>query len=548
MAGFRPGRSRNTQGFPLTLFSDLGLADPILKAVAAEGYETPTPIQAQAIPAILSGTDMIGLAQTGTGKTAAFVLPLLHRVFELQNRPQPKTTSALVLAPTRELAAQIADSIRAYGQKMRHSATVVVGGVRPMPQARALARGLDIVVATPGRLIDHMDAGAVRLDQTTTIVLDEADHMLDLGFLPAIRRILSALPRERQTVLLSATMPKPIRALAADFLTDPVEIAVAPASKPIDRIDQQVLLMEKDAKRQALVDVLSKAENMDRAIVFTRTKHGADKVTRQLEQAGLSAAAIHGNKSQGQRQRALDSFRSGRTPILVATDIAARGIDVDGVSHVVNYELPNVPEAYVHRIGRTARAGRSGVAVSFVDREERAYLRDIERLIGKTLVEREDDRHMTAPARGPRKGGRGGGRPQGGAPRGGQRGEGRNGDGQQRREARGERQRGGRDEIWSNDGSGRSGRGFGGGRGENRSEARGERPHHDHAHRDHKGPRDQAGQRDGQGRGGQGRGGQRADAGRGGGRGADGGFEGRRRPAQRGERRGGARDGAGHHG
>jgi ATP-dependent RNA helicase RhlE len=528
----------------LTLFSDLGLADPILKAVAAEGYETPTPIQAQAIPAILSGTDMIGLAQTGTGKTAAFVLPLLHRVFELQNRPQPKTTSALVLAPTRELAAQIADSIRAYGQKMRHSATVVVGGVRPMPQARALARGLDIVVATPGRLIDHMDAGAVRLDQTTTIVLDEADHMLDLGFLPAIRRILSALPRERQTVLLSATMPKPIRALAADFLTDPVEIAVAPASKPIDRIDQQILLMEKDAKRKALVDVLSKAENMDRAIVFTRTKHGADKVTRQLEQAGLGAAAIHGNKSQGQRQRALDSFRSGRTPILVATDIAARGIDVDGVSHVVNYELPNVPEAYVHRIGRTARAGRSGVAVSFVDREERAYLRDIERLIGKTLIEREDDRHMGAPARGPRKGGRGGGRPQGGGQRAGagRSGEGRNGEGQQRREARGDRpQRGGRDEIWSNDGSGR---GFGGrGRGDNRGEGRGERQAQggERPHRDHKGPRDNAGQRDGQGRGGP-----RGESGRGG-RGSDGGFEGRRRPAQRGERRG-ARDGAGHHG
>jgi ATP-dependent RNA helicase RhlE len=388
----------------LTTFNDLGLAEPILKAIAAEGYTTPTPIQAQGIPAILSGADVLGLAQTGTGKTASFVLPLLHRIFELQNRPQPKTCSALILAPTRELASQIADSIRAYGQKMRHSATVVTGGVRPMPQIRNLARGVDIVVATPGRLIDHMQTGAVRLDQTTTVVLDEADHMLDLGFLPAIRQILASLPRDRQTVLLSATMPKPIRALANDFLTDPLEIAVAPASKPIDRIEQKVLLIERDAKRQALVDVL-RTDDMDRAIVFTRTKHGADKVTRQLEQAGLSAAAIHGNKSQGQRQKALDSFRAGRTPILVATDIAARGIDVDGVSHVVNYELPNVPEAYVHRIGRTARAGKSGIAVSFCEREERPYLRDIEKLIGKVLVERDDD----GPTGGNRKPARGGG-------------------------------------------------------------------------------------------------------------------------------------------
>lgn len=495
----------------MTRFSDLGLADPILKAVAAEGYETPTPIQEKAIPVILSGADMLGLAQTGTGKTAAFVLPLLHRIFELQNRPQPRTTTALVLAPTRELAAQIADSIRAYGQKMRHSATVVVGGVRPMPQARALARGLDIVVATPGRLIDHMDAGAVRLDQTTTIVLDEADHMLDLGFLPAIRRILAALPRERQTILLSATMPKPIRLLADDFLTDPVEIAVAPASKPIDRIDQRVLLMDKDAKRQALVDVLSTATDMDRAIVFTRTKHGADKVTRQLEQAGVSAAAIHGNKSQGQRQRALDDFRSGRTPVLVATDIAARGIDVDGVSHVINYELPNVPEAYVHRIGRTARAGRSGVAVSFVDREERAYLRDIEKLIGRTLVEREDDRGAVAPARGGRGRGAPAGRPQGGPRRSDSRSDSRpDNRGEGRGEGRGgpaRAPREGREEIWSNDGSTRFDRAA------PRAGADRDRPHRDRADRPR---RDEA----------------RA--------GAESGFEGRRRQGGHGETRGGS--------
>ncbi|MCA1297371.1 DEAD/DEAH box helicase [Stappia indica] len=384
----------------MTTFSDLGLAEPILKAVAAEGYTSPTPIQAQGIPAILSGSDVLGLAQTGTGKTASFVLPLLHRVCQQKGRPQPKTCSSLILAPTRELAAQIADSIRAYGQKVRHSSTVVVGGARPMPQIRNLARGIDIVVATPGRLLDHMSTGAVRLDQTTTIVLDEADHMLDLGFLPAIRKILAALPAERQTVLLSATMPKPIRALADDFLRNPQEIAVAPASKPIDRIEQKVLLIERDAKRQALVDVLN-TENMERAIVFTRTKHGADKVAQHLERAGFSSAAIHGNKSQGQRQRALDAFRSGRTPVLVATDIAARGIDVDGVSHVVNFELPNVPESYVHRIGRTARAGKSGFAVSFCDRSERPFLRDIEKLIGKTLVEREDDGPMPSKGRKP---------------------------------------------------------------------------------------------------------------------------------------------------
>lgn len=393
---------RREQGVRLTTFNDLGLAEPILKALVAEGYTSPTPIQAQGIPAILSGADVLGLAQTGTGKTASFVLPLLHRIVEQASRPEPKTCGALILAPTRELAAQIADSIRAYGQKVRHSATVVVGGVRPFPQVRNMARGVDILVATPGRLIDHMQGGAIRLDKTTTVVLDEADHMLDLGFLPAIRQILASLPRDRQTVLLSATMPKPIRALAEDFLNNPQEIAVAPASKPIERIEQKVLLIERDAKRQALVDVL-RDDEMDRAIVFTRTKHGADKVTKQLEQAGIQAAAIHGNKSQSQRQKALDNFRSGRTPVLVATDIAARGIDVDGVSHVVNYELPNVPEAYVHRIGRTARAGKSGIAVSFCDREERPFLRDIEKLIGKVLVEREDD----GPA--PRKQSRGGG-------------------------------------------------------------------------------------------------------------------------------------------
>lgn len=386
-------------------FADLGLAEPLTRALADQNYIHPTPIQAQSIPALLEGRDLLGLAQTGTGKTAAFTLPMLQHLSEKFEKRQPKQARALILAPTRELVVQIAKSIETYGRNLKLRHTAIFGGVNQFRQVRAMSGGVDILVATPGRLIDHMQGGAIRLDKTTTVVLDEADHMLDLGFLPAIRQILASLPRDRQTVLLSATMPKPIRALAEDFLNNPQEIAVAPASKPIERIEQKVLLIERDAKRQALVDVL-RDDEMDRAIVFTRTKHGADKVTKQLEQAGIQAAAIHGNKSQSQRQKALDNFRSGRTPVLVATDIAARGIDVDGVSHVVNYELPNVPEAYVHRIGRTARAGKSGIAVSFCDREERPFLRDIEKLIGKVLVEREDD----GPA--PRKQSRGGGRGQ----------------------------------------------------------------------------------------------------------------------------------------
>ncbi|MBB4301289.1 ATP-dependent RNA helicase RhlE [Rhodobium orientis] len=368
----------------MTTFSDLGLAEPFLRAVEAEGYTDPTPIQSKVIPEILNGRDVLGIAQTGTGKTASFVLPLLHAIAGDKRRADKKSCRALILVPTRELAAQVADSVRTYGRFARVTSTVIVGGVKPGPQIRALSNGVDIVIATPGRLEDHLSGRAIRLDATEAVVLDEADQMLDLGFMPAVRRILGKLPRERQTVLLSATMPKQIRGLASDFLNRPAEISVAPTARPIERIDQSVMHMAKAAKRGALVDLLAGAE-VERAIVFTRTKRGADRVSKHLLDAGLSAAAIHGDKSQGQRQQALKAFRNDRVRILVATDIAARGIDVDDVSHVINFELPNVPEAYVHRIGRTARAGKSGIAVSLCDPDERGLLRDIERLIGRAI-------------------------------------------------------------------------------------------------------------------------------------------------------------------
>ncbi|TIQ08744.1 MAG: DEAD/DEAH box helicase [Mesorhizobium sp.] len=365
-------------------FKDLGLAESLLQAVSAEGYTSPTPIQAEVIPAMLAERDVIGIAQTGTGKTASFVLPLLDQIARQETKPAAQTCGALILTPTRELAQQIAENIRVYGQFMQVSVAVVVGGVKPGPQIRSLASGADIVVATPGRLLDHMNTGAIRLDKTERIILDEADQMLDLGFMPAIRKIMSKLPKERQTVLMSATMPAQIRALACEFQDNPTEIAVAAVSRPIDRITQSVRHVPASAKRGLLTDILSDVGPV-RAIVFTRTKRGADKVCRHLESAGLSAAAIHGNKSQVQRERTLASFRAGRTSILVATDIAARGIDIDDVSHVINYELPNVAEAYVHRIGRTARAGRAGIAISLCDPAERSLLRDIERLIGSQL-------------------------------------------------------------------------------------------------------------------------------------------------------------------
>ena len=391
----------------MTQFTDFGLADPILKALQSEGYTTPTPIQAEAIPALMAGRDLLGTAQTGTGKTAAFTLPILDAIAKSKGRAQGKSCTALILAPTRELALQIAESVKTYGRNMRPNVAVVMGGVKPGGQIRAMRPGVDVLIATPGRLLDHMQTGAINLGSLKTVILDEADQMMDLGFMPAIRRILAATPSNRQTALLSATMPKPIRALAHDFLTNPVQISVAPVARPIEQITQTVQFLDRSQKLERLVRVLSVPE-MTSGIVFTRTKRGADRVAQRLVKANLAADAIHGNKSQNQRQRALDAFKKGKVNILVATDIAARGIDIDGVSHVVNFELPNVPESYVHRIGRTARAGNTGIAVAFCDDEEKPLLKDIERLIGYRLavtnedgVEQHPSKPFTEEARGP---------------------------------------------------------------------------------------------------------------------------------------------------
>ncbi|MBE7637767.1 DEAD/DEAH box helicase [Sneathiella sp. P13V-1] len=363
-------------------FTDLALDEALLRAIDAEGYTNPTPIQTDVIPVMIAGNDVLGIAQTGTGKTASFVLPLLQKILRDGKIAKPKTCQALIMAPTRELAAQIAKNIVDYAKFTKISVAVVVGGVKPKQQIRALAAGVDILVATPGRLLDHVAAGVISLKQTNSVVLDEADQMLDLGFMPTIRKIMRQLPQQRQSVMMSATMPREIRKLATDFQTDPVEIAVAAVSKPIDRIEQSVQHVPTAEKRATLTKLLN---GQARSIVFTRTKRGADKVTRHLEGAGLSAAAIHGNKSQSQRERALASFRTGQIAVLVATDIAARGIDVDDVSLVINYELPNVPESYVHRIGRTARAGRTGQAISLCDAAELDLLKGIEKLIGTRL-------------------------------------------------------------------------------------------------------------------------------------------------------------------
>jgi ATP-dependent RNA helicase RhlE len=365
-------------------FKTLGLAEPVLRAVREAGYDAPTPIQAQAIPVMLDGGDLMGLAQTGTGKTAAFVLPLIDRLMAEKKQAPGRSCRALVLAPTRELAAQIGQSIHTYAKHTPITHTVVFGGVKPGPQVRALARGIDILVATPGRLLDHVGAGKARLDLASHVVLDEADQMLDLGFIPAIRRILSAVGPDRQTVMFSATMPKPIRKLADDFLNHPKTVSVTPPSKPVERIDQKVLYVDQADKAKALVDLMA-PEAGKRTIVFTRTKHRADRVARRLAEYGHKANAIHGNKSQGQRERALAAFKVGQAPVLVATDIAARGIDVDGVELVVNFELPNVAESYVHRIGRTARAGASGRAIALCSPDERPLLAAIEKLMGRSV-------------------------------------------------------------------------------------------------------------------------------------------------------------------
>ena len=375
----------------LTSFQDFGLADPIARALREENYLTPTPIQAQTIPLALAARDIVGIAQTGTGKTAAFALPILHRLLQARIKPQPKTARVLVLSPTRELSSQILDSFNAYGRHIRLTSALAIGGVPMGRQVRSLLQGVDVLVATPGRLLDLAQSNAVKLNQVEFLVLDEADRMLDMGFINDIRKIVAKLPIRRQTLLFSATMPKDIAELAEEMLRDPARVAVTPVSSTAERVTQRIIQVDHSAKAAKLAQLL-KQEQIDRALVFTRTKHGADKVVKGLAKAGIAANAIHGNKSQNHRERVLASFRSGEIRTMVATDIAARGIDVDGISHVVNFDLPNVPETYVHRIGRTARAGADGIAISLVaGAEEMGYLRDIERLI-RIALPREDCR------------------------------------------------------------------------------------------------------------------------------------------------------------
>ncbi|HEX2973093.1 MAG TPA: DEAD/DEAH box helicase [Tepidisphaeraceae bacterium] len=377
-------------------FADLRLAEPLLRAIAAQGYSIPTPIQMQAIPHVLSGRDLLGCAQTGTGKTAAFALPILHRL--MQTPPaSPRRIRALILAPTRELSAQIGDSIYDYGRYTGLRHTVIFGGVNQNSQVRALRSGVDTVVATPGRLLDLMQQGFVDLRSVEVLVLDEADRMLDMGFIHDIRQVVAKLPARRQTLLFSATMPSEIRQLANALLTKPVEVRVAAESAAADTVEQFVYFVPKSDKASLLRQLLLNT-GMSRTLVFTRTKHGADRVVKVLRAAGLKAEAIHGNKKQNARQRALRSFQSQQPPVLVATDIASRGIDVDGISHVINYDIPNEPETYVHRIGRTGRAGAEGIAFSFCDGEERQYLKAIERLIRQTIPVRNGQQFQSAPA------------------------------------------------------------------------------------------------------------------------------------------------------
>jgi ATP-dependent RNA helicase RhlE len=414
-------------------FSQLRLAEPLLSAIQSEGYVTATPIQAQAIPHALEGKDVLGIAQTGTGKTAAFALPIIQKLgtasdssafsrtstssvesracspssthestaTKVAGYTQKKQPRALILAPTRELATQIADSFRSYGRNYQLRNTVIFGGVNQNRQTDALRRGVDVIIATPGRLLDLMNQGCVDLRAIEVLVLDEADRMLDMGFIHDIRRITAKVPANRQTLLFSATMPREIRELTNSLMRNPVSVQVAPVAQTADKIDQSVYFVDKGNKAQLLAHLVNELP-MTRAIVFTRTKHGADRVVRHLHTRGIRAEAIHGNKSQNARERALQGFRSGRIPLLIATDIASRGIDVDDITHVVNYDLTHEPETYVHRIGRTARAGASGSAISFCDREERGNLKAIERLIKRTITVREDHpKYVAGPKQSP---------------------------------------------------------------------------------------------------------------------------------------------------
>jgi len=380
----RTARVPAFQGIFILSFHSLGLSKPLLDALAAKDYSQATPIQLQAIPTVLTGRDLLGIAQTGTGKTAAFMLPSLDRLAASRQFPKPGHVRMLVLAPTRELAAQIAKSAEAYGKYMRLSVGVIFGGVPNMKSVRTVQRGLDVLVATPGRLLDLIDQRALTLRELEILVLDEADQMLDLGFIHALKRIVSLVPPKRQTLFFSATMPKAIKELADRYLTNPAEVSVTPTATTVERIEQSVTMVNQ-AEKAALLALTLKSEGVERALIFSRTKHGADKIVRMLEAAGIPANAIHGNKSQGQRERALQLFRTGEVKVLIATDIAARGIDIPGVSHVINFDLPDVPEQYVHRIGRTARAGAGGIAIAFCASEERGNLRDIERTTRQRL-------------------------------------------------------------------------------------------------------------------------------------------------------------------
>ncbi|MBA4764343.1 DEAD/DEAH box helicase [Qipengyuania huizhouensis] len=365
----------------MTQFTDLGLSQPVLQALDMKGYTTPTPIQAQAIPPVLEGRDLMGIAQTGTGKTAAFMLPSIDRLRDAENQTPFKSCRMLVLAPTRELAGQIAEAAKDYGALAGLKVHSIVGGTSVNKDRNKLHRGTDILVATPGRLLDLIDQKAFTLDKVEILVLDEADQMLDLGFIHALRRISELVPDNRQTLFFSATMPKQIQELVGKYCRNPVKVSVTPESTTAERIDQYLFMVQQDEKQTLLEMILSERHavpgKFERVLIFARTKHGCDRIVKKLSQSGIPANAIHGNKSQPQRERALDEFKRAKTPILVATDVAARGIDIPGVSHVLNYELPNVPEQYVHRIGRTARAGRDGVAIAFCAEDERDYLKDI---------------------------------------------------------------------------------------------------------------------------------------------------------------------------
>ena len=380
------------------IFSELGLNPKLLDALAQQGYTTPTPIQAQAIPILLKGRDLLGLAQTGTGKTAAFLLPILHRLAANRQPAPPRCANVLILAPTRELASQIDQSIAAYGQGLGMSHTVVFGGVSQMHQVKAMSRGVDFLIATPGRLLDLINQGHIDLGNTHVLVLDEADQMLDMGFVKPIRQAVAMMPVERQTLLFSATMPTAIATLAASLLRNPAQVEITPPATTVARIGQTVMFTDA-ANKLALIEMLVKKPEVSRAIIFTLTKSTANKVAEALTNAGSPAEAIHGNKSQGQRERALAGFKAGAVRVLVATDLASRGIDVDDVSHVFNYDMPNIPESYVHRIGRTARAGREGLAVSLCEPEHRAWLHAIERTIGQPVPVFDDHPYHSEAAR-----------------------------------------------------------------------------------------------------------------------------------------------------